>query len=47
MNFLFNRIAGRSIMGAGPLGLGVAVGMTILSTIFFVNKREKKLQESK
>ncbi|EAS00870.2 dynamin family protein (macronuclear) [Tetrahymena thermophila SB210] len=47
LGVLIQRIAGKPLIGSGPLGLGVGIGMTILSTIFFVQKREKKLQESK
>ncbi|KAL4449969.1 hypothetical protein ABPG74_015088 [Tetrahymena malaccensis] len=47
LGVLIQRIAGKPLIGSGPLGLGVGIGVTILSTIFFVQKREKKLQESK
>ncbi|KAL4499051.1 hypothetical protein ABPG72_016953 [Tetrahymena utriculariae] len=47
LGVLIQRIAGKPLIGSGPLGLGVGIGMTILSTIFFVQKRERKLQESK
>lgn len=33
------------MIGSGPTGLAVAVGMTAVSTVWYVNEREKKLKE--
>lgn len=40
-------MAGRTLVGSGPLGLGIAVGLTVLQTVYYVSSREKKLREDK